>query len=301
MSAYYDSFSNTTSINLDSRKRKQTDYVSPYENNEKLIYIKQCLTYSIGNIESNFDAKLPLIITVIQDCINNFNGNDSSNSAINDNILIKNIYKRLAPIIGRDFTRNYKKQDVNKISYCIVITTYHLYVKTFPEKLNINRHIFYELYPSFLKYENKEKIKLFNFYKCCVIFKNIIEFRRNFGFIFDSSVFILEGSNKKYTRGGGANKQTRDRSKILFNVYGEVKKPSMRHIKNIFNYDVFSDISSNGDSNGEESSDDETYCQETYGEQSSDEESSDTSLNNEEYHFLKKLRIDFSLFDRRET
>jgi hypothetical protein len=295
------SFSNTTSINLDSRKRKQTDYVSPYENNEKLIYIKQCLTYSIGNIESNFDAKLPLIITVIQDCINNFNGNDSSNSAINDNILIKNIYKRLAPIIGRDFTRNYKKQDVNKISYCIVITTYHLYVKTFPEKLNINRHIFYELYPSFLKYENKEKIKLFNFYKCCVIFKNIIEFRRNFGFIFDSSVFILEGSNKKYTRGGGANKQTRDRSKILFNVYGEVKKPSMRHIKNIFNYDVFSDISSNGDSNGEESSDDETYCQETYGEQSSDEESSDTSLNNEEYHFLKKLRIDFSLFDRRET
>jgi hypothetical protein len=290
---------------MSALKRKQTDYVSPYENNEKLIYIKQCLTYSIGNIESNFEAKLPLIITVIQSCINNFNGNDSSNSAINDNILIKNIYKRLAPIIGRDFTRNYKKQDVNKISYCIVITTYHLYVKTFPEKLNINRHIFYELYPSFLKYENKEKIKLFNFYKCCVIFKNIIEFRRNFGFIFDSSVFILEGSNKKYTRGGGANKQTRDRSKILFNVYGEVKKPSMRHIKNIFNYDVFSDISSNGDSNGdsngEESSDDETYCQETYGEQSSDEESSDTSLNNEEYHFLKKLRIDFSLFDRRET
>jgi hypothetical protein len=296
MSAYYDSFSNTTSINLDSRKRKQTDYVSPYENNEKLIYIKQCLTYSIGNIESNFEAKLPLIITVIQGCINNFNGNDTSNGN-NDNILIKNIYKRLAPIIGRDFTRNYKKQDVNKISYCIVITTYHLYVKTFPEKLNINRHIFYELYPNFLKYENKEKIKLFNFYKCCVIFKNIIEFRRNFGFIFDSSVFILEGSNKKYTRGGGANKETRDRSKILFNVYGEVKKPSMRHIKNIFNYDVFSNISSNGDSNEEETSDDETYCQESCGEQSSDDESYDTSLNNEEYVFLKKLRIDFSLFN----
>jgi hypothetical protein len=300
MSAYYDSFTNTTSINLDSRKRKQTDYVSPYENNEKLIYIKQCLTYSIGNIESNFEAKLPLIITVIQGCINNFNGNDTSNGN-NDSILIKNIYKKLAPIIGRDFTRNYKKQDVNKISYCIVITTYHLYVKTFPEKLNINRHIFYELYPNFLKYENKEKIKLFNFYKCCVIFKNIIEFKRNFGFIFDSSVFILEGSNKKYTRGGGANKETRDRSKILFNVYGEVKKPSMRHIKNIFNYDVFSNISSNGDSNGEESSDDETYCQESCVEQSSDDESYDTSLNNEEYHFLKKLRIDFSLFDRRET
>jgi hypothetical protein len=293
-------FTNTTTINLDSRKRKQTDYVSPYENNEKLIYIKQCLRYSIGNIESNFDAKLPLIITVIQNCINNFNGNDNSNSRSNgnnDSILIKNIYKRLAPIIGRDFTRNYKKQDVNKISYCIVITTYHLYVKTFPEKLNINRHIFYELYPNFLKYENKEKIKLFNFYKCCVIFKNIIEFRRNFGFIFDSSVFILEGFHKKYTRGGGANKQTRDRSKILFDVYGEVKKPSMRHIKNIFNYDVFSNISSNEDSNGEESSDDETYCQETCNEESSDDESYDTSLNNEEYVFLKKLKIDFSLFN----
>lgn len=295
----YRSFTNTTTINLDSRKRKQTDYVSPYENTEKLIYIKQCLKYSIGNIESNFASKLPLIITVIQNCINNFNG--TSNSTTNDNILIKNIYKRLAPIIGRDFTRNYKKQDVNKISYCIVITTYHLYVKTFPEKLNINRHIFYELYPNFLKYENKEKIKLFNFYKCCVIFKNIIEFRRNFGFIFDSSVFILEGFHKKYTRGGGANLETRNRSKILFDVYGEVKKPSMRHIKNIFNYDVFSYISSNEDSNEEETSDDETYCQETYDEESSDEESYDGSLINEEYVFLKKLRIDFSLFDCRLT
>jgi hypothetical protein len=293
---YNGSSPNSTTINLDSRKRKQIDYVSPFENSEKLIYIKQYLKYSIGNIESNFEAKLPLIIMVIQDCINNFNDN------CNDTSMIKYIYKKLAPIIGRDFTRNYKKQDVNKISYCIVITTYHLYVKTFPEKLNINRHIFYELYPSFLKYENKEKIKLFNFYKCCVIFKNIIEFRRNFGFIFDSSVFILEGSNKKYTRGGGANKQTRDRSKILFNVYGEVKKPSMRHIKNIFNYDVFSDISSNEDSNGEESSDDETYCQEqSSGEEISDVETYDTSSINEEYHFLKKLKIDFSLFDRRET
>ena len=290
------------------RKRKQIDYVSPFENNQKLIYIKQYLNYSIGNIESNFEVKLPLIIMVIQDCINNFNGN----STTNDNILIKNIYKRLAPIIGRDFTRNYKKKDVNKISYCIVIITYNLYVKTFPEKLNINRHIFYELYPNFANYQKEEQRKLFNFYKCCVIFKNIIEFRRNFGFIFDSSVFILEGSNKKYTRGGGANLETRNRSKILFDVYGEVKKPSMRHIKNIFNYDVFSYISSNEDSSDEESSDEEssdnkssddkssdeeTYCQETYDEQQSDEESYDGSLNNEEYVFLKKLRIDFSLFN----
>jgi len=279
-------------------KRKHIDYVSPFENSQKLIYIKQYLRYSIGNIESNFEAKLPLIIMVIQDCINNFNGNDNSN----DNILIKNIYKKLAPIIGRDFTRNYKKHDVHKISYCIVIITYNLYVKTFPEKLNINRHIFYELYPNFANYQKEEQKKLFNFYKCCVIFKNIIEFRRNFGFIFDSSVFIVEGFKKKYTRGGGANLETRNRSKILFNVYGEVKKPSMRHIKNIFNYHVFSDISSDEKSYEEETSDEETYCQETYNEgysdeQLSDEESYEDSLNNEEYVFLKKLKIDFSLFN----
>jgi hypothetical protein len=298
---HYDSFPNTTSINLDSRKRKQT-YVSPYENSEKLIYIKKSLKYSIGNIESNFEEKLPLIIMIIQGCIDYFNDNNNSNSTSNDTSMIKNIYKNLAPIIGRDFTRNYKKHDVHKISYCIMIITYHLYVKTFPEKLNINRHIFYELYPHFANYEKEEKKKLFNFYKCCVIFKNIIEFRRNFGFIFDSSVFIVEGFKKKYTRGGGANLETRNRSKILFEVYGEVKKPSMRHIKNIFNYDVFSNISSDENSYEEETSDEETYCQETYNEgysdeQLSDEETYDDSLINEEYIFLKKLRIDFSLFN----
>ena len=52
------------------RKRKQTDYVSPFEKSEKLTNIKQYLKYSIGNIESNFEAKLPLIIMVIEDCIN---------------------------------------------------------------------------------------------------------------------------------------------------------------------------------------------------------------------------------------
>ena len=279
------------------RKRKQTDYVSSFENNQKLIYIKQYLNYSIGNIESNFEAKLPLIIMVIEDCINNFNDN------CNCTTLIKNIYKKLASIIGRDFTRTYKKKDVHKISYCIVIITYNLYVKIFPEKLNINTHIFYELYPNFLSYQKEEQRKLFNFYKCCVIFKNIIEFRRNFGFIFDSIVFILEGSNKKYTRGGGAGLETRNRSKILFDVYGEVKKPSMRHIKNIFNYDVFSNISSNEESNEEETSDDESSDDESNDEESSDEESYDGILNNEEYHYLKKLRIDFTLFDcqRSET
>jgi hypothetical protein len=206
--------------------------------------------------------------------------------------MIKNIYKGLASIIGRDFTRTYKKKDVHKISYCIVIITYNLYVKIFPEKLNINTHKFYELYPNFLSYQKEEQRKLFNFYKCCVIFKNIIEFRRNFGFIFDSIVFIVEGSNKKYTRGGGAGLETQNRSKILFDVYGEVKKPSMRHIKNIFNYDVFLNISSNEESideesSDEESSDDETYC----------DESTDSNLSNEEYDCLKKMRIDFSLFD----
>ena len=239
---------------------------------------------------------------VIEDCIYNFNrtsnstSNDTSNSTSNDTSnsstsMIKNIYKGLSSIIGRDFTRTYKKEDVHKISYCIVIVTYHLYVKTFPEKLNINRHIFYELYPNFANYQKEEQRKLFNFYKCCVIFKNIIEFRRNFGFIFDSSVFILEGSNKKYTRGGGANKETRDRSKILFDVYGEVKKPSMRHKKSIFSYDIFSDISDEEEWNEEVSS----Y------EGSSYEGSSDSSSSNEEYICLKKLKLDFSLFDSSTT
>ena len=253
------------------RKRKQIDYVSSFENNQKLIYIKQYLNYSIGNIETNFEVKLPLIIMVIEDCINNFNHN------CNDMSMIKYIYKELASIIGRDFTRTYKKKDVHKISYCIVIITYNLYVKTFPEKLNINMDIFYELYPNFENYQKEEQRKLFNFYKCCVIFKNIIEFRRNFGFIFDSIVFIVSGSNKKYTRGGGAGLETQNRSKILFDVYGEVKKPSMRHIKNIFNHDVLSYISSN--------------------EESSNEESSDSNSSNEEYVCLKKMKLDFTLFD----
>jgi len=236
------------------------------------------LRYSIGNIESNFEIKLPLIIMVIEDCINNFNNNS------NDTRMIKNIYKGLASIIGRDFTRTYKKEDVDKISYCIVIVTYHLYVKFFPEKLNINRYIFYELYPDFVSYEKEEQKKLFNFYKCAVIFKNIIEFRRNFGFIFDSIVFIVEGCNKKYTRGGGANLETRNRSKILFDVYGEVKKPSMRHKKSIFSYDIFSDISS----------DEESYDEESY-----EDESTDSNSSNDEYVCLKKMRIDLSLFDSR--
>jgi hypothetical protein len=292
---------------MNSIKRKQKNNISPFENSEKLTLIKQWLRYSIGNIESNFEVKLPLTIMVIEDCINNFNNifNDNNNS------MIKNIYKELVSIIGRDFTRTYKKEDFHKISYCIIITTYHLYVKIFPEKLNINSHIFYQLYPNFVSYQKEEQRKLFNFYKCCVIFKNIIEFKRNFGFIFDSIVFIVEGSNKKYTRGGGANLETRNRSKILFDVYGEVKKPSMRHIKNIFNYDIFSNISYNKESYEEETSDDEmsddeTYCQETYDEQSSDEQSSDEEsydgiLNNEEYQFLKKMRIDFTLFDCRRS
>jgi hypothetical protein len=260
------------------RKRKQKNDITPFENSLILNHIKTCLRHSIGNIESNFEVKLPLIIMVIQDCINTCN----NNYIIKD--IIKNIYKELALIIGKDYTKKYKKHDVHKISYCIIITTYELYIKTFPEKLNINSNRFYELFPHFEGYENDEQIKLFNFYKCCVIFKNIIHFSRNFGFIFDSIVFIVEGSNKKYTRGGGANKETRDRSKILFDVYGEVKKPSMRYKKNIFNHDVFSDISSDEESNNQES-----Y----------DEESSESSSTNDEYICLKKMRIDLTLFDSR--
>ena len=81
---------------MDCRKRKQKNDFSPFENSEKLIYIKQCLRYSIGNIESNFEVKLPLIIMVIEDCINNCHDNS------NETIIIKNIYKELEPIIVKD-------------------------------------------------------------------------------------------------------------------------------------------------------------------------------------------------------
>ena len=282
-------------------KIKETDYVYSFE---KLNLIKQYLNYSIGNIESNFELKLPSIIIIIEDCINNCNNtsNDTSNNTSNNTSIIKKIYKKLIPIIGKDYIKKYKNHEVHKISYCIIITTYHLYVFFFPEKININRDIFYQLYPNFTSYQREEQRKLFNFYKCCIIFKNIIEFKRNFGFIFDSIVFIVSGSNKKYTRGGGAGLETQNRSKILFDVYGEVKKPSMRHIKNIFNYDVISDISNDKESNDEESNDKELNEEESSDEESSDEESSDEesydgSLNNEEYIYLKKLRVNLTLFD----
>ena len=80
------------------RKRKQIDYVSSFENNQKLIYIKQYLNYSIGNIETNFEVKLPLIIMVIQDCINNFNHN------CNDMSMIKYIYKELFSYLKRIYS-----------------------------------------------------------------------------------------------------------------------------------------------------------------------------------------------------
>jgi hypothetical protein len=241
--------------------------------NNLLNHIKNRLIYSIGNIESNFEVKLPLIIMIIQDSIKN----------CKNKYIIKDINKELAQVIEKKFTTKNKKNDIHKINYCIIIITYELYIKAFPGKLNINSNKFYELYPHFVNYEIEEQIKLFNFYKCCVIFKNIIQFRRNFGFIFDSSVMILEGCNKKYTRGGGSNLETRDRSKIVFDVYGEVKKASMRHKKDIFNFDDLSDISD------EEESDNDR--------ESSDCSSSDSSSNNVDYHFLKKMKVNFSIFD----
>jgi hypothetical protein len=76
---------------MEVRKRKQID--DDYSNknttinividNNLLKNIKHRLIYSIGNIESNFEVKLPLIIIIIQDCINN-----SKNKYI-----IKDIYK----------------------------------------------------------------------------------------------------------------------------------------------------------------------------------------------------------------
>jgi hypothetical protein len=266
---------------MDARKRKQTwdDYsnkntiIDTVIDPDLLNHIKHRLNYSIGNIEINFEAKLPLIIMIVQNSINNCK---------NKNIM-KDIYRELTLIIGKKFTTKNKKNDIHKINYCIVIITYELYIKAFPGKLNINSNKFNELYPNFLSYENEEQIKLFNFYKCVVIFKNIIQFRRNFGFIFDSSVLILEGCNKKYTRGGGANLETRNRSKILFDVYGEVKKPSMRHKKGIFNFNDLSDISSDEESNDDESDD----C------------SSSDSSSCDEYICLKKMKVDFSIFDSR--
>ena len=273
-------------------KRKQID--DDYSNKNRIInividnnllnHIKNRLIYSIGSIESNFEVKLPLIIMIIQDSIKN----------CKNKYIIKDINKELALVIEKKFTTKNKKNDIHKINYCIVIITYELYIKAFPGKLNINSNKFYELYPHFVNYEIEEQIKLFNFYKCVLIFKNIIQFRRNFGFIFDSSVMIIEGCNKKYTRGGGSNLETRNRSKIVFDVYGEVKKPSMRHKKGIFNNQYLSDISSD-----EESNDEESYEEESLEEESHEEESTDISSCDDEYIYLKKMKVDFTLFDSR--
>jgi hypothetical protein len=238
---------------LNDRKKKVID------NDENFLkYLKFRLLYSVGNNES-FYVKLSLIVKLIQETISNSNKEN----------LIKKIYKKIAPIVNRDFSRNDKRNDVHKIRHCITIISYELYIKNFPESQNICNDNFYQLYPHFLNYDKKEQVNLFNFYKCVVILKNIISFQRNFGFIFDLTTIIVEGKNKYYTRGGRSNLQTNNRSKIVFDVYGEVKKPSMRFKK----------------SDDDESSDDE----------SSDNESSD----DDEYNCLKKMKIDFSLFDLR--
>jgi hypothetical protein len=254
-----------------------------------LNYVKQRLIYSIGYNDSFF-VKIPVLMEIIQNTIYN-------SISLEENI-IRNVYKELQVIVGKDFRRNEKKDDPCKIRHCITIITYEIYMKLFPEKLNISSNKMYELYPHFTKYNNEEQTKLFNFYKCLVILKDIVPFQRNFVFLFDLATVIVEGRGKLYARGGRANIPTRNRSKIVFDVYGEVKKPSMRFKKGIIIENPFLNESyDEGESNL--SSNDDSYQNSSYEDSSNDYSSNDEESSSDEYKCLKKMRIDFTLFDYR--
>lgn len=257
-----------------------------------LNYIKRILIYSVGN-NDKFFVKIPVVIRIIHETINNTNYENSC--------LITNVYKELVLVVGKDFSRNQRTNDPDKIRHCITIITYEIYIKIFPEKLNINKDTMYKSYPHFTKYTETEQTKLFNFYKCVVILKNIVGFQRNFGFICDLATMIVEGSSKKYPRGGRANIETQNRSKIVFDVYGEVKKPSMRHIGSIFNHVVFIDFGSlNKLNNDNTSSCDENDDSNQSSDESIDDESNDENLSNYDdsnEHTWKRMKLDLGIFE----
>ncbi len=270
------------------RKRKNT--ISLYTDLKFLNYIKSVLIYSVGN-NDKFFVKLPVVIRIIEETINNTKNYTKS-------YLIDNVYKELVLVVGKDFSRNQRTNDPDKIRHCITIITYEIYMKIFPEKLNINKDTMYQSYPHFTKYTENEQTKLFDFYKCVVILKDIVGFQRNFGFICDLATMIVEGSTKKYPRGGRANIETQNRSKIVFDVYGEVKKPSMRHIGSIFNHVVFIDFGSLNKLNDNTSSYDEE--DESNNDESTDDESSDEDLSNYDDSnepTWKRMKINLGIFE----
>jgi hypothetical protein len=229
-----------------------------------LDYIKGRLIYSVGDNKSFF-VKLPELISIIE-----------ANIKVNiyGESILKNIFRKVSHVIDRDFTKNDKKNDEDKIRYCIAIITYEIYIKTYPNKIyNYNTNKMYELFPRFYEYNIEEQIKLFDFYKYVLILKDIISFQRNFGFIFDLTTNIIEGKDKKYARGGRANEQTVNRSKIVFDIYGEVKKPSLRHItsilRDLYNSDFHFELNDNSKdvSTSNDSDDDILSC---YGNISDD-------------------------------
>lgn len=283
------------------RKRKNT--VSFDTDLKFLNYIKRILIYSVGNNDI-FYMKLPVLVRIIEETINN---TDYTKSC-----LITNVYKELALVVGKDFSKNKRSNDPYKIRHCITIITYEIYIKIFPEKLNINKDTMYESYPYFNEYTENEKSKLFDYYKCVVILKNIIGFQRNFGFICDLATMIVEGSSKKYPRGGRANIQTQNRSKIVFDVYGEVKKPSMRHIGSIFNNLGFIDFenlnklnndnTSSYDDEDDDSnqSSDESFDDKSIDDESIDDESNDENLSNYDdsnEHTWKRMKLNLGIFE----
>jgi hypothetical protein len=261
-----------------NRKRKDMSFIE--FDPQFLNYVKQRLIYSIGYNDSFF-VKIPVLMEIIQNTIYN-------SISLEENI-IRNVYKELQVIVGKDFRRNEKKDDPCKIRHCITIITYEIYIKLFPEKLNISSNKMYELYPHFTKYNNEEQIKLFNFYKSIIILKDIVPFQRNFVFLFNLATVIVEGREKLYARGGRANIPTRNRSKIVFDVYGEVKKPSMRFKKGVIIENPFLNESNDNSSNDTESNDNS----------SNDEDSNDEESSSDEYKCLKKMRVDFTIFDYR--
>ena len=129
-----------------SNKRKNT--VSFDTDLKFLNYIKRILIYSVGNNDI-FYMKLPVLVRIIEETINN---TDYTKSC-----LITNVYKELALVVGKDFSKNKRSNDPYKIRHCITIITYEIYIKIFPEKLNINKDTMYESYPYFNEYTENEK------------------------------------------------------------------------------------------------------------------------------------------------